>query len=107
MINFNYSLVGILIVSFEYFICWVVLRFQALVLIVYKIRRRSKEDCNSNIILVHDKDSILEENANTDYDTYKSTICLLTESNTRFENHVAEMITAVNGNCNSYSYGSV
>ena len=77
-------------------------------MIVYKIKKRAKKDCNSNVLLVHDKDDTLRETDNKDYDVHKSTMCLISDTNTRFETpHVTGMITTMNGNCNNYAYGSV
>lgn len=103
--GFLYDLVG-----FRYATIFVIIIHTslAIVLIVYRIKKPNKWDCNSNnIVHILEKDDMGEEKVNNEYETYKSSICLLTESNTRFENHAAELITAVNGNCNNYSYGSV
>ncbi|XP_065203815.1 MFS-type transporter SLC18B1-like [Planococcus citri] len=80
----------------------------AVVLIVYKIQRRGKKGRNlNNNVILQDKDSIVEESDTKGYNAFASTMCLITEANPRFETHVTEKISTVNGNCKNHSYGSV
>lgn len=82
-------------------------KFQALILIIYKIRRRRKKSVDPSQFEEYEKLIVQQEDDNENMERYKSNLCLIPDTNMIFETHITDMIAAVNGNCKNYSYGSV